>query len=296
MTKLLKAFGLLAITAAVASLAPAHAQTTVRYLHTDALGTVGAKTDANGNVVERTTFEPYGAVVGGAVADGPGYTGHVSDAATGLSYMQQRYMDVELARFVSVDPVGASPVDGRNFNRYWYAGANPVGRTDPDGRCDGISTCRIASEERAVMRGEMTQDQKDANDTARGVGAMIGAALVVAGRAVLPVAPVLAKSAVKEVQQEIKGERKQRNAPPGPDARAEGNPHSRIEREGADGQYTTHNGDGTFKQYRGSGKDHGQVPRPNVKETKLNVAPNGQSYPGKPEVRSARTDEIPKGK
>ena len=96
---------------------------------------------------------------------------------------------------------------------------------------------------------------KDANDTARGVGAMIGAALVVAGRAALPVAPVLAKSAVKEVQQEIKGERKQRNAPPGPDARAEGNPHSRIEREGADGQYTTHNGDGTFKQYRGSGED-----------------------------------------
>lgn len=71
--KLLKAFALMGIVLAMASMAAAHAQTTVRYLHTDALGTVVAKTDANGNVVERTTFEPYGAVVGGAVADGPGF-------------------------------------------------------------------------------------------------------------------------------------------------------------------------------------------------------------------------------
>ena len=118
MTKLLKAFGLLVVTAAVTSMAPAQAQTTVRYLHTDALGTVVARTDANGNVVERTTFEPYGAVVGGAVADGPGYTGHVSDAATGLSYMQQRYYDPEVGLFLSVDPVTAYSEPVGQFNRY----------------------------------------------------------------------------------------------------------------------------------------------------------------------------------
>jgi len=134
MTKLLKAFGLLVITAAVAGLAPAQAQTTVRYLHTDALGTVVAKTDANGNVVERTTFEPYGAVVGGAVADGPGYTGHVSDAATGLSYMQQRYYDPEVGLFLSVDPVTAYSEPIGQFNRYRYANGNPYRFTDPDGR------------------------------------------------------------------------------------------------------------------------------------------------------------------
>lgn len=135
MTKLLKAFGLLAITAAVASLAPAQAQTTVRYLHTDALGTVVAKTDANGNVVERTMFEPYGAVVGGAVADGPGYTGHVSDAATGLSYMQQRYYDPEVGLFLSVDPVTAyGSGEWRQLNRYTYGFNNPYRFNDPDGR------------------------------------------------------------------------------------------------------------------------------------------------------------------
>jgi len=72
---------------------------TVTYIHTDALGSVVAESDANGNVIKRYDYEPYGAVVGGQVTDGPGYTGHVSDAATGLSYMQQRYMDPQLARF-----------------------------------------------------------------------------------------------------------------------------------------------------------------------------------------------------
>ena len=134
MTKLLKAFGLLVVTAAVTSMAPAQAQTTVRYLHTDALGTVVAKTDANRNVVERTTFEPYGAVVGGAVADGPGYTGHVSDVATGLSYMQQRYYDPEVGLFLSVDPVTAYDMPSTNFNRYVYARNNPYKFSDPDGR------------------------------------------------------------------------------------------------------------------------------------------------------------------
>ncbi|CAM0122542.1 hypothetical protein SMG44B_30363 [Stenotrophomonas maltophilia] len=31
-------------------------------------------------------------MVGGQATDGPGYTGHVSDSVTGLSYMQQRWI------------------------------------------------------------------------------------------------------------------------------------------------------------------------------------------------------------
>ena len=86
----------------------------------------------------------------------------------------------------------------------------------------------------------------------------------------------------------------QTEVPTDPLEEAEGRPHSIIEKPGPDGQYTTHNGDGTFKQYRGSGKDHGDVPRPNVKENKLNEAPNGQKFPGKTEVRPPRPDEIPR--
>lgn len=124
MTKLLMDLGLMLLAVAALGTLPAQAQTTVRYLHTDALGSVVAKTDANGNVVERTTFEPYGAVVGDEVGDGPGYTGHVSDATTGLSYMQQRYYD----------PGGTVLVCGSG-DRVW----------EPGGTAQPVSVCQEQS-------------------------------------------------------------------------------------------------------------------------------------------------------
>jgi RHS repeat-associated protein len=111
-----------------------HAQTVVEYIHTDAMGSPVAVTDANQNVIERSEYEPYGQLIGRAVNDGPGYTGHVNDAATGLSYMQQRYYDAEIGRFLSMDPVAVNQDFGANFNRYWYGNNNPYKFTDPDGR------------------------------------------------------------------------------------------------------------------------------------------------------------------
>ncbi len=135
----------LASGALVVGAAPAAAQEVVEYIHTDALGSPVAITDASGNIIERTVYEPYGAVVNRPLKDGPGYTGHVTDSGTGLSYMQQRYYDPQIGRFLSVDPVAASL--GPNFNRYGYAANNPYRFIDPDGRdCvskNGRTTCTI---------------------------------------------------------------------------------------------------------------------------------------------------------
>ncbi|OXI19658.1 hypothetical protein CFB35_18915 [Burkholderia sp. AU16482] len=54
--------------------------------------------------------------------------------------------------------------------------------------------------------------------------------------------------------------------------------------------------DGTWKQYRGSGQDHGNIARPNVKETGINNAPDGSQFIGKPKVREPRSDEFPGGR
>lgn len=113
------------------------AQTTVEYIHTDALGTPVAVTDAAGNVIERSEYAPYGELLNRPLTDGPGYTGHVQDAATGLTYMQQRYYDPQIGRFLSVDPVAADSSNGALFNRYMYAANNPYRFFDPDGRCTG---------------------------------------------------------------------------------------------------------------------------------------------------------------
>jgi len=92
-----------------------------------------AKTDASGNVISRTRYEPYGLMAAGAVPT-LGFTGHVNDRDTGLTYMQQRYYDPVAGRFLSIDPVVTHRNTGIGFNRYFYANNNPYRFVDPDGR------------------------------------------------------------------------------------------------------------------------------------------------------------------
>jgi RHS repeat-associated protein len=107
---------------------------TITYVHNDALGSPILKTNAAKAVVKTSEYEPYGKLLNGANNDRPGFTGHVMDSASGLTYMQQRYYDPQIGRFLSVDPVTASGGDMRHFNRYAYAYNNPYKFNDPDGR------------------------------------------------------------------------------------------------------------------------------------------------------------------
>ncbi len=167
--------GVLALVMAAGMLPAAQAAETVEYIHTDALGSPVAVTDANGVVIERTVYEPYGAVVGGPVKDGPGYTGHVSDSATGLSQMQQRYMDPELGAFLSVDPVTVDVTSGENFSRFKYAANNPYRFTDPDGRQE------MAAERFSDSYGGWTAEER----------APLEAVVVPAATALISVTPVI---------------------------------------------------------------------------------------------------------
>ena len=141
------------IVALAGSMLPAEglAQTVVKYVHTDALGSVVMMTDQNRNVLERREYEPYGEQLTPVVQNGPGYTGHVQDAATGLVYMQQRYYDPGIGRFLSVDPISADSRDGGGFNRYWYADSNPYNFTDPDGRSSCPTGTRICMSEKRLQ-------------------------------------------------------------------------------------------------------------------------------------------------
>lgn len=104
----------------------------VFFQHTDGVGSPMAVTNSAGALSgQRTVYEPYGDLPFQAETDGPGFTGHVSDAVTGLTYMQARFYDPVAARFLSVDPVAAS---AQSVNRYWYANNNPYKYVDPDGR------------------------------------------------------------------------------------------------------------------------------------------------------------------
>lgn len=107
-----------------------------RAIHTDVIGSVRQKSDAFGTLVHEDVRAPYGStLLGWQYQNGPAFTGHMEDGATGLTYMKARYYDPVAMRFISPDPVYVDLGTGGNFNRYWYANNNPYTYVDPDGRC-----------------------------------------------------------------------------------------------------------------------------------------------------------------
>ncbi|MFO0591159.1 MAG: FG-GAP-like repeat-containing protein [Polyangiaceae bacterium] len=111
------------------------------YLHQEALGSVGLVTDSQGEEVQRTYFDPFGAKVDvhGAVGSPElgdvklGFTGHRHDDELGLIDMRGRVYDPAQKRFLSPDPHVTGPLFGQSYNRYSYVVNNPLRFTDPTG-------------------------------------------------------------------------------------------------------------------------------------------------------------------
>ena len=105
------------------------------YLMPDHLGTPVVGTDASRNILWRDSRTPFGesmAAISGR-ADRVGYTGHIEDTDLKLTYMQARYYDPVLGRFMSNDPVGFIEGGISYHNRFSYTANNPVNAIDSDG-------------------------------------------------------------------------------------------------------------------------------------------------------------------
>ena len=114
------------------------------YLHRDHLGSVDVITDETGAIVERLSFDAFGAKrlptnwMSGSITPTLdnlriGYTGHESDDESGLINMGARMYDPILGRFLSPDSTVAYPYSTQGFNRYSYTDNNPLSRIDPTG-------------------------------------------------------------------------------------------------------------------------------------------------------------------
>jgi RHS repeat-associated protein len=103
------------------------------YLHADGLGSIQAVTDANGIEVARMKYRPFGERLStsGAHVENLSFTGQRQDA-TGLFYLNARYYDPQLGRFISADPVMPS-AETVGLNRYAYAGNDPINNLDTNG-------------------------------------------------------------------------------------------------------------------------------------------------------------------
>jgi RHS repeat-associated protein len=102
-------------------------------LHTDQLGSVRLNADAAGVTVQSATYTPYGARVQSTTArEELGYIGERHDAETGLLFLNARYYDPVVGRFISPDTFDPTR-PGVGVNRYAYAGNNPINNADPGG-------------------------------------------------------------------------------------------------------------------------------------------------------------------
>jgi RHS repeat-associated protein len=120
------------------ALATAHAPAqTVTYFHNDAAGSPMLATDANGSVVWKESYRPYGERVSNPPAEAGnsiGFAGKPYDAPTGLTYLGSRYYDPGIGRFMATDAAPVDPVAVLGVNRYAYASDNPYRYVDPTGR------------------------------------------------------------------------------------------------------------------------------------------------------------------
>jgi RHS repeat-associated protein len=107
------------------------------YLHRDHLASVRVITDAVGTEVERSTYRAFGerarqTVAPGRTPEPTGYIGERNDAETGLLFLNARYYDPVLARFISPDWFDPHQA-GVGMNRYTYADNDPVNKSDANG-------------------------------------------------------------------------------------------------------------------------------------------------------------------
>ncbi len=106
------------------------------WYHHDHLGSVRLRTDEEGLEVESADYKPFGELwsASGEAGESPwDFAGHRTDADSGLVYMNARYYDPEIGRFLTADPVVADPKDPQSLNRYAYANNNPISNVDPTG-------------------------------------------------------------------------------------------------------------------------------------------------------------------
>jgi RHS repeat-associated protein len=157
---------------------------TVVYFHADAVGSTRLVTDANGAVVERHDYLPFGEPWASSGLETRRFGGKERDTETGLDYFGARYYSSLNGRFTAVDPIldiESAIVDPQRWNRYAYAYNHPFRFMDPDGR-QGLSI-GLEGDYQAWVRGKISdaeyraraQEHAKAGSLTLGIGAAVGA-------------------------------------------------------------------------------------------------------------------------
>ena len=111
---------------------------TLYYYVLNAQGDVVRIVDSSRNTVASYTYDPWGKIISssGALADiNPlRYRGYYYDSETGFYYLQSRYYDPEIGRFINADSYASTDATGLlSTNMFAYCENDPVNKSDPTG-------------------------------------------------------------------------------------------------------------------------------------------------------------------
>ena len=143
---------------------------TVYYYVTNLQGDVMHIVNASGTVMASYDYDPYGKVISatGTLANvNPlRYRGYVYDQETGFYYLQSRYYDPAIGRFINADSYASTGQDIIGYNMFAYCGNDPIFRIDYDGEGWGlilltaaVLSCLLTSSEN-----QTPHLQEEAND------------------------------------------------------------------------------------------------------------------------------------
>src|SRR5262249_42171397 len=124
----------------------------VEYYGLDHLGSVRVVFDASGNILGRSDFGPFGQLL---LSTGSGknvYAQLFKDTETDLNSAVARHQSTRTGRFTTPDPKWGNQANPQQWNRYAYAGNDPIDYVDPSGLSESkISNCTTT--EKAVEGG-----------------------------------------------------------------------------------------------------------------------------------------------
>ncbi|MER9755063.1 RHS repeat-associated core domain-containing protein [Mesorhizobium sp. M0166] len=133
------------------------------FLHRDHLASVRMVTDATGAVAEQTNYATYGERLNTGFQTQKSYIGERFDPETGLLYLNARYMDPLLGRFISPDDWDPT-LPGVGTNRYAYAQNDPVNKSDQNGHATPTSPRDSDADAPTAGGGNQAGDATDHKD------------------------------------------------------------------------------------------------------------------------------------
>ena len=192
---------------------------TLYYYVLNAQGGVVRIVNSSRSVVASYTYDPWGKIISssGTLADiNPlRYRGYYYDSETGFYYLQSRYYDPEIGRFINADSYASTDATGLlSTNMFAYCENDPVNKSDPSGEAFSLITIAVGATVGALVNAAGTalsnvatgKDWNDGIGLALLSGAVFGAVSTISMNPAARLAISAVASAAESVYDQVKND------------------------------------------------------------------------------------------